>query len=128
MHTSIRRVIFAAFVIFFSFGLPSLWAQSAGNAGTIVGTVTDPTGAIVPNAAVSILNPVSGYSKTTTSDDQGHYQFTNLPLPVSDDAGSRLVGGLSDLDDVAVRITDVAADLAVLLDWLRDELGAATFP
>jgi Carboxypeptidase regulatory-like domain/TonB-dependent Receptor Plug Domain len=80
MHTSIRRVIFASFVIFFSFGLPSLWAQSAGNAGTIVGTVLDATGAIVPNAAVSIQNPVSGYSKTTTSDDQGHYQFTNLPL------------------------------------------------
>jgi hypothetical protein len=55
-------------------------------------------------------------------------QFTNLPLPVSDDAGSRLAGGLSNLDDVAVRITDVAADLAVLGDWLGDELGAATFP
>jgi hypothetical protein len=80
MHTSIRRVVLAASVIFFSFGVPSLWAESAGNAGTIVGTVTDATGAIVPNAAVSIQNPVSGYSKTTTSDDQGHYQFTNLPL------------------------------------------------
>jgi Carboxypeptidase regulatory-like domain len=80
MNTSIRRVVFAAFVIFFSFGVPSLWAQSAGNAGTIVGTVTDATGAIVPNAAVSIQNPVSGYNRTTTSDGQGHYQFTNLPL------------------------------------------------
>jgi Carboxypeptidase regulatory-like domain/TonB-dependent Receptor Plug Domain len=80
MHTSIRRVVLAASVIFFSFGVPSLWAQSAGNAGTIVGTVTDATGAIVPNAAVTIQNPVSGYSKTTTSDGEGHYQFTNLPL------------------------------------------------
>src|SRR3984885_1108636 len=80
MHTSIRRVVLAASVIFFSFGVPSLWAQSAGNAGTIVGTVTDATGAIVPNAAVSIQNPVSGYNKSPTSDGQGHYQFTNLPL------------------------------------------------
>jgi hypothetical protein len=80
MHTSIRRVVLAASVIFFSLGIPSLWAQSAGNAGTIIGTVTDATGAIVPNAAVSIQNPVSGYNRTTTSDDQGHYQFTNLPL------------------------------------------------
>jgi hypothetical protein len=80
MNTSIRRVVFAAFVIFFSFSVLSLWAQSAGNAGTIVGTVTDATGAIVPNAAISIQNPVSGYSKTTKSDDQGHYQFANLPL------------------------------------------------
>src|SRR6202522_3052768 len=80
MHTSIRRAVFAAFVIFFSFGIPALWAESAGNAGTIIGTVMDTTGAIVPNAAVSILNPVSGYSKSTTSDADGHYQFTNLPL------------------------------------------------
>jgi hypothetical protein len=80
MHTSIRRVVFAAFVIFCSFGPPRLWAESAGNAGTIVGTVTDATGAIVPNATVSIQNPVSGYNKTTTSDGEGHYQFTNIPL------------------------------------------------
>jgi hypothetical protein len=80
MSTSIRRVVVAAFVIFFSFGIAALGAESAGNAGTILGTVTDTTGAIVPNAAVSILNPVSGYTKSTTSDGDGRYQFTNLPF------------------------------------------------
>src|ERR1700735_2166282 len=35
---------------------------------------------------------------------------------------------LSDLDNIAVRIADVAADLAVLGDRLRDELRSATFP
>ncbi len=80
MHTSIRRVIFAAFVILFLLGSPGMWAQSAGNAGTIYGTVTDSTGAIVPDATVTIVNPVSGYSRVTTSDSAGQYQFTNLPL------------------------------------------------
>ncbi len=80
MYTSIRRVIFAAIAICFSLSIPGLWAQSAGNGGTIHGTVTDATGAIVPNATVKIENPVSGYTRTTTSDSQGHYQFTNLPL------------------------------------------------
>lgn len=79
MHTSIRRVIFAAFVILFSF-CPGVWAQTAGNAGTIYGTVTDATGAIVPDATVTIENPVSGYSRITTSDGAGRYQFTNIPL------------------------------------------------
>ena len=46
----------------------------------LVGTVTDATGAIVPGATVSIENPVSGYSRVTTTDSSGHYQFTNLPL------------------------------------------------
>src|ERR1700734_2497989 len=80
MHTSIRRVIFATFVILFALGSPGVWAQSAGNAGTIYGTVTDSTGAIVPDATVTIENPVSGYSRVTTSDSAGRYQFTNLPL------------------------------------------------
>src|ERR1700761_7926345 len=80
MHTSIRRVIFALSALFFVFSSTGLWSQSAGNAGTVVGTVTDATGAIVPGATVSIENPVSGYSRVTTTDSSGHYQFTNLPL------------------------------------------------
>src|ERR1700751_1335891 len=80
MYTSMRRVIFAAIAICFSLIGSGIWAQSAGNGGTIHGTVTDATGAIVPNAAVTIENPVSGYTRTTTSDSQGLYQFTNLPL------------------------------------------------
>jgi hypothetical protein len=80
MHTSIRRGIFAAIAIIFSFSISGLWAQSAGNGGTIYGTITDSTAAIVPGASVTIQNPVSGYSRTTTSDTAGHYQFTNLPL------------------------------------------------
>jgi len=80
MHTSIRRGIFAAFAIILSFSIPGLWAQSAGSAGTIYGTVTDATGAIVPGSTVTIVNPVSGLSRSTTSDSDGHFQFTNLPL------------------------------------------------
>ena len=80
MYTSMRRVIFAAIAICFSFLTPGLWAQTAGNSGTIIGTVTDATGAIVPGATVSIENPVSGYKRTATSDNAGHYEFTNLPL------------------------------------------------
>ena len=38
------------------------------------------------------------------------------------------VGALSDLDDVTVGIADIAANLAVLGDRLRDEIGSSTFP
>ncbi len=40
----------------------------------------------------------------------------------------RDVGALSDFDDIAVRVADVAARLAVLGDRLRDELRSSTFP
>src|SRR6476660_5907204 len=38
------------------------------------------------------------------------------------------LGALPDLDNVSVRIADVAARLAVLGDRLRDELGSSAFP
>jgi hypothetical protein len=38
------------------------------------------------------------------------------------------VGALSDLDDISVRIADVAANLSVLGDRLCDELRSPTFP
>src|SRR5271170_2550782 len=80
MHTSIRRGIFATLIIFLSFSVPGLWAQSAVNSGTINGTVTDPSGAVIPGAKVSILNPVSGYTRSTVTDGAGRYQFNNIPF------------------------------------------------
>ncbi|HEY2845991.1 MAG TPA: carboxypeptidase-like regulatory domain-containing protein, partial [Bryobacteraceae bacterium] len=81
MHTFIRPGIFTAIVLAaFLFAGYGISAQSAGSSGSIYGTVTDASGAIVPGAAVSIQNPVSGYSRQTTTDNGGHYQFNNLPL------------------------------------------------
>ena len=53
-------------------------AQS--NSGTINGVVTDPTGAVLPNAKVTIANSVSGYTRTQTTDSAGHFQFGNVPF------------------------------------------------
>ena len=44
----------------------SLQAQSAS--GTITGTVTDASGAVIPGAVVTIENPVSGLLRTTKTD------------------------------------------------------------
>ncbi|MDP8990412.1 MAG: carboxypeptidase-like regulatory domain-containing protein, partial [Acidobacteriota bacterium] len=63
-------------VAFFATGA---WAQSLGNAGTIEGTVTDQTGASVPDAKVTIKNGVSGYSQSATSRMDGTFRLTNIP-------------------------------------------------
>ena len=41
------------------------------NGGSIQGTVTDPTGAVVPGATVTVTNPDTGYAKTVTTDNAG---------------------------------------------------------
>ena len=45
----------------------SLAAHAQGSsAGTLRGTITDPSGAVIPGAAVHLTNPQSGLSRTTT--------------------------------------------------------------
>ena len=54
-------------------------AQS-GNAGTIRGAVTDPSGAVIPNATVHLGNEVSQFERTTTTDATGQFNFSNVPF------------------------------------------------
>jgi outer membrane receptor protein involved in Fe transport len=48
--------------------------------GTVQGTVKDPTGALVPNAKVTITQPVTGYTQTTQTDGQGAFKLVNIPF------------------------------------------------
>ena len=60
---------------------PSFYSAFAqANSGSIQGTVTDSSNAIIPGATIELHNPVSGLSRTATSDSSGHYQFSNLPF------------------------------------------------
>src|SRR3984957_9269057 len=43
------------------------------------GTIFDAKGAVVAGATVAISNPATGFSRTTKTDDQGRYQFLQLP-------------------------------------------------
>lgn len=46
--------------------------------GSIVGTVEDPSGAVVPGAAISVTNPQTGATRDVKADDQGRYTIVNL--------------------------------------------------
>jgi len=56
------------------------FSQSLGNAGTLGGSVVDPSGAAVPGATVTIRNAVSGYNQKTQTGADGTFRFTNIPL------------------------------------------------
>lgn len=60
-------------------GSMSLAAQSLGNAGTIEGSVTDPSGATVAKASILIVNAVSGYRQAVTSQPDGTFRLVNIP-------------------------------------------------
>jgi outer membrane receptor protein involved in Fe transport len=56
----------------------SLRAQNIATA-ELHGTVHDSTGAVIPNAAITIADASKGFSRTATSDGQGEYQLLLLP-------------------------------------------------
>jgi Carboxypeptidase regulatory-like domain/TonB-dependent Receptor Plug Domain len=53
------------------------WGQ--GLTGTISGIVKDPTGAVVPNAAVTAKNAGTNAEATARTDAEGYYRIANLP-------------------------------------------------
>jgi len=57
----------------------SAHAQSGG-AATVRGTVTDPSGAVIPGASVHLTNDVSRFDRTATSDATGQFSISNVPF------------------------------------------------
>jgi len=49
----------------------NVWGQTTR--GTILGTVTDPTGAVIPDAKVTVTQLVTGFAYTVTTDAEGYY-------------------------------------------------------
>jgi outer membrane receptor protein involved in Fe transport len=56
----------------------SLQAQNISTA-ELHGTVHDASGAVIPNAGITIADASKGFSRATTSDGQGEYQILLLP-------------------------------------------------
>jgi len=66
-------------VLLFIFGPIGLLAQSVGIAGTVQGSVVDPTGAVVVAATVTIENDFTHYKESKLTDEAGKFLFTNIP-------------------------------------------------
>ena len=47
---------------------------------TIVGTVFDPTGAAVPNVAITVTNTQTGQARTIKTSESGEYVASNLHI------------------------------------------------
>jgi hypothetical protein len=82
MRISARTVLFLSSVTFVVVLFLLCYQASAqtSNSGTIQGVVTDQTNAVVPGAKVEIHNPVSGYSRTVTTDSAGRFSLSNVPF------------------------------------------------
>ena len=67
-----------AILITFCLSLFCLRVPAQSSYGSVVGTVADSSGAIIPKAAVSLTNVQTSETVKTTTNSTGNYQFPNL--------------------------------------------------
>jgi len=71
--------------LFLGFVAAALWAPGISKGQTVAvaqvsGTVSDPSGGALPNAAVSMTEIDKDLARNTATDNNGHYVFPNLPV------------------------------------------------
>ena len=82
MSLKAGRFGWMTFLVYLTVGLldtPHIYGQGAAT-GTIVGTVTDATAAVVPEATVTLTNQLTGISQSMQTNSVGRYEFTSLPI------------------------------------------------
>src|SRR6266702_5143476 len=72
-----RRIACVISVLYLLLISPGLRAQSTTD-GAIAGTVTDASGAAVPNASVTVTNKGTNLVQTASSDESGYFRVANL--------------------------------------------------
>jgi hypothetical protein len=73
----IRTSLLFVVILFVVTAMSQVWAQTT-TTGDISGVVTDPTGAVIPNASVALKNVDTGSTQSATTNSQGSYRFALL--------------------------------------------------
>src|SRR2546422_7476977 len=71
------RLSFLAVALMLVFSLPPSYGQIVN--ATLSGTITDPTGAAIPEASVTATKVATGAATKTTTDGAGNYSLPSLP-------------------------------------------------
>jgi len=78
-----QKLLFAGLILCVT-ALTALPSRAQTFRGTILGTVTDPTGAVVPGAMVTIRNVDTGLVRTTETQADGSYRLPEVPIGTYD--------------------------------------------
>ena len=70
----------SGWIIFLSLQLICFPILASAQEATIVGTVTDPSGAVVPNVAILVTSADTGATRSLVTNDVGQYVVPGLPI------------------------------------------------
>jgi hypothetical protein len=95
----------------------SLFAQTA----SLAGTVSDPTGAVIPKAVVTVTNTETGAKRSDTSDSQGRYTIPQLP-PGTYNLTAQVVG----FNDVTIQRIELLVNTPSTVNVVFDKVGSTS--
>jgi hypothetical protein len=105
-------VLLAAMIAWILTGVERINAQATDT--NLVGTVTDQTGAAVPNATVEITNTATNVKTTTMTNMEGLYRFNNLPAGTYDLRVTRMGFSAATLRNVILNLNQTATQNVTL--------------
>jgi hypothetical protein len=76
------NLIVVSLAMWWSMGIVVPIGYSQTVSGTVVGTVKDASGGVVPNASVAIINQATNVRRETTTNDLGNFEAPFLPVGV----------------------------------------------
>ncbi|HWP99427.1 MAG TPA: carboxypeptidase-like regulatory domain-containing protein [Vicinamibacterales bacterium] len=97
-----------------------VWAQSG--TASLTGRVTDPQGAVIPGATVTVTHRATGAARTTVTNESGVYQLSSLPpgmYEVTIELSGFRTARLENIElrvDTATRLPDVRLEVGALAE------------
>ena len=101
------------------------YAQGVGASGNIQGTVSDPSGALLPKATITVADTQTGLQRTAVTDAMGQFRVPNL-APATYDVSVQVPGfantvrkgvvvsiGQTVISDFQLKVSQVATEIAV---------------
>src|SRR5262249_31532514 len=117
------RLLMITLVVF----IPNAFGQTVD--GNLVGMITDPMGATVPNAKVEITNTETGVKTAVRTGVDGLYRFNNVPVGAYDIAVTAAGFALSTLKNVAIELNKTAtANVIVKVPTVLEAIAVLEAP
>src|SRR5215471_416550 len=79
VNNAVRLVVSVLLCVCVGIMLPTI-GSAQQNYGTILGTITDKTGAVVPGAKITVTNTATQVNRETATDKEGFFQAISLPV------------------------------------------------
>src|SRR5262245_8599550 len=118
-HLPSRRM--TAQVVLLLMFVPSVYAQFG--TGTILGTISDPSGAVLPGVTVSAKNNATNETRTFTTDPGGNFQFNALPAGTYTLTATQDSFKTASVADVILRVnTQLRVDITMQLGEVAEKI------